>query len=144
MNNTVQTVNSNSTRRYLFIVNLNIVPGIWESYQMDIFSLTPCKLWLKANQWFLTGFTNIVGVCLCLLYYISNLSAISLNLILVMFCVAMLLFANIMLMLGGLKNRQQFLIPWLAITILALISAIVYCSINWGTLLEFKVSLGKG
>jgi len=87
------------------------------------------------------GFTNIVGVCLCLLYYISNLSAISLNLILVMFCVVMLLFANIMLMLGGLKNRQQFLIPWLAITILALISAIVYCSINWGTLLEFKAPL---
>jgi len=87
------------------------------------------------------GFTDIIGVCLSLLYYLSNLTTISLNLILVLFSVAMLLFANLMLMLAGLKNRQQFLIPWLAITTLALISAIVYCSINWESLQEFRAPL---
>ena len=60
---------------------------------------------------FCSGLTNIVGVCLCLLYYLSNLSTISLNLILVLFSVAMLLFANMMVMLGGVKSKQQFLIP---------------------------------
>ena len=86
------------------------------------------------------GLTNIVGVCLSLLFYLSNLSTISLNLILVLFSVAMLLFANMMVMLAGVKRRQQFLIPWLAITSLAIVAAVVYSALNWDEIIEYRVS----
>ena len=91
------------------------------------------------NSVLLPGFTNIVGVCLTLLYYLSNLEKISLNLILVLFSVSMLLFANMTLMLGAVKNKQQFLIPWLAITAIAILVAIVYCVILWDSLIQFRV-----
>ena len=91
------------------------------------------------NSILLLGFTNIVGVCLTLLYYLSNLEKISLNLILVLFSVSMLLFANMTLMLGAVKNKQQFLIPWLAITAIAILVAIVYCVIQWDSLIQFRV-----
>ena len=83
--------------------------------------------------------TNIVGVCLTLLYYLSNLEKISLNLILVVFSVAMLLFANMMIMFASVKKRQQFLIPWLVITPIAILAAIIYCSLQWDQLTEFRV-----
>ena len=91
------------------------------------------------NSILLLGFTNIVGVCLTLLYYLSNLEKISLNLILVLFSVSMLLFANMTLMLGAVKNKQQFLIPWLAITAIAILVAVVYCVIQWDSLIKFRV-----
>ena len=91
------------------------------------------------NSILLPGFTNIVGVCLTLLYYLSNLEKISLNLILVLFSVSMLLFANMTLMLGAVKSKQQFLIPWLAITAIAILVAIVYCVILWDSLIQFRV-----
>ena len=84
-----------------------------------------------------------MGVCLSLLYYLSNLTTISLNLILVLFSVAMLLFANIMVMLGGVKSRQQFLIPWLAITSLSILAAILYCALNWDEITEYRVSVSS-
>ena len=90
---------------------------------------------------FVLGLTNIVGVCLSLLYYLSNLTTISLNLILVLFSVAMLLFANMMVMLGAVKSRQQFLIPWLAITSLSIMAAVVYSAIKWDEINEFRVRL---
>ena len=79
-------------------------------------------------------------MCLCLLYYLSNLSTISLNLILVLFSVAMLLFANMMVMLGGVKSKQQFLVPWLAITSLSILAAVVYSALNWDEIIEYRVS----
>ena len=89
----------------------------------------------------LTGFTNIVGICLTFLYYLSNLEAVSLNLIIVLFSVAMLLFANSILMFAGVKGNHQFIIPWLAITAVAMLGAIIYCIISWEELIQFRVSI---
>ena len=103
--------------------------------------------WTLLNRRFIgsflcLGLTNIVGACLSLLYYLSNLTTVSLNLILVLFSVAMILFANMMVMLGGLKNRQQFLIPWLAVTSLSILAAIVYSALHWDDIIEYRVSRG--
>merc|ERR1711997_796224 len=53
----------------------------------------------------------------------------------------MLLFANMMVMLGAVKSRQQFLIPWLAITSLSIMAAVVYSAIKWNEINEFRVPL---
>merc|ERR1711997_44997 len=87
------------------------------------------------------GFTNVVGVCLCLLYYLSNLQQISLSLILVLFTTCLLLFSNTLLMYGALKNKTHFLLSWLIIDSLSVLAAIVYLVVKWQDLAEFRVPL---
>jgi len=87
------------------------------------------------------GFTNVVGVCLCLLYYLSNLQQISLNLILVLFTTCLLLFSNTLLMYGAVRNKTHFLLSWLIIDSLSVLAAIVYLVVKWGDLAEFRVPL---
>ena len=90
---------------------------------------------------FVSGFTNVVGVSLCLLYYLSNLQQISLNLILVLFTACLLLFSNTLLMYGAVKNKTHFLLSWLIIDSLSVLAAIVYLVVQWADLAEFRVPL---
>lgn len=87
------------------------------------------------------GFTNVVGVCLCLLYYLSNLQQISLSLVLVLFTTCLLLFSNTLLMYGALRNKTHFLLSWLIIDSLSVLAAIVYLVVQWEDLAEFRVPL---
>ena len=83
----------------------------------------------------------MVGVCLCLLYYLSNLQQISLNLILVLFTTSLLLFSNTLLMYGAVRNKTHFLLSWLIIDSLSVLAAIVYLIVQWEDLAEFRVPL---
>ena len=82
----------------------------------------------------------MVGVCLCLLYYLSNLQQISLNLILVVFATLLLLFSNTLLMYGAVRQKTHFLLSWLVIDSLSVLAAIVYLVVQWDNLEEFRVS----
>ena len=57
-----------------------------------------------------------------------------------MFSAVLLIFANVMVMLGAVKNKQQYLLPWLVITSIAILAAIIYCVVKWDDLIEFRVS----
>ena len=83
----------------------------------------------------------MVGVCLCLLYYLSNLQQISLNLILVLFTTCLLLFSNTLLMYGAVRNKTHFLLSWLIIDSLSVLAAIIYLAVQWEDLAEFRVPL---
>merc|ERR1711953_1587899 len=87
------------------------------------------------------GFTNVVGVCLCLLYYLSNLQQISLSLILVLFTTCLLLFSNTLLMYGAVRNKTHFLLSWLIIDSLSVLAAIVFLVVQWEGLAQFRVPL---
>ena len=83
----------------------------------------------------------MVGVCLSLLYYLSNLQQISLNLILVLAATLLLLFSNTLLMFGAVRHKTHFLLSWLIIDSISVLAAIVYLVVEWDNLVEFRVSL---
>jgi len=84
------------------------------------------------------GFTNFIGLCLGFLLYLGTITEFSISLIVVIFLFILGLFSSCLLMYGATKGKPHLLLAWMTLTGLGLLSLLVYTSIYWSDLAQYK------
>jgi len=86
------------------------------------------------------GFTNIVAIILGVLLYYNHLSSFSMSIIVVSFACVVLVLVNGFLVYGSVNTKPGFVLPWLAIYVLATLAVIVFMGIKWHTFNGYKAA----
>jgi len=86
------------------------------------------------------GFTNIVAIILGVLLYYNHLSSFSMSIIVVSFGCVVLVLVNGFLVYGSVNTKPGFVLPWLAIYVLATLAFIVFMGIKWHTFNGYKAA----
>jgi len=84
------------------------------------------------------GFTNIVAIVLGVLLYYNQLEKFSISIIVISFGCIVFLLSNLFLVYGSVNTKPGFVLPWLALYVLATLSFIVFLGIKWDTFGGYK------